>query len=584
MMLLVAMAITVAFVASGLTSLGVGNFDLDFWWELALLVVIMLLGHWLEMRALGQASNALDALAALLPDQADRVGPDGQIEAVSLDALAAGDVVLVRSGARVPADGVVIDGEAEVDESMITGESRAVAKAPGDRVVAGTVATDSALRVRVQAVGEGTALAGIRRLVEQAQASRSRAQALADRAAALLFYFASGVGLITFIVWLVLGSPTDAIERTVTVLVIACPHALGLAIPLVIALSTGLSARAGILVKDRLALERMRTVNAVLFDKTGTLTKGQPAVIDRAAADDSDTGRRRLLALAGAVEADSEHPLARAIVTAAKDAGATAVASDFRSLTGRGVQAMVEGQKVAVGGPALLRETGAQVPTALADRTTPWSDRGAAVLYVVADGDVLGALALADEVRPESKAAIDALHAQGIHVVMITGDARPVAEAVGRELGVNEVFAEVLPEDKDSKVAELQARGLRVAMVGDGVNDAPALARADVGLAIGAGTDVAIESAGVVLASDDPRAVLSVIKLSRASYRKMIQNLVWATGYNLISVPLAAGVLAFAGVILAPAVGAILMSVSTIVVALNAQLLRRIDLRPQAHG
>ena len=584
MMLLVAMAITVAFVASGLTSLGIGGLDLDFWWELALLVVIMLLGHWLEMRALGQASNALDALAALLPDQAARVGSDGQIESVSLDQLTAGDVVLVRSGARVPADGVVIDGEAEVDESMITGESRAVPKGAGDRVVAGTVATDSALRVRVNAVGEATALAGIRRLVEQAQASHSRAQALADRAAALLFYFASGVGVITFIVWLALGSPTDAIERTVTVLVIACPHALGLAIPLVIALSTGLSARAGILIKDRIALERMRTVNAVLFDKTGTLTKGQPAVIDLAAADDTDSGRQRLLALAGAVEADSEHPLARAIVSAAKASGATAVASDFRSLTGRGVQATVDGHKVAVGGPALLRETGAQVPAELVDRTTPWSDRGAAVLYVVADGEVTGALALADEVRPESKAAIDALHAQGIHVVMITGDARPVAEAVGRELGVDEVFAEVLPEDKDSKVAELQARGLRVAMVGDGVNDAPALARADVGLAIGAGTDVAIESAGVVLASDDPRAVLGVIKLSRASYRKMIQNLVWATGYNLISVPLAAGVLAFAGIILAPAVGAILMSVSTIVVAANAQLLRRIDLRPEAHA
>ena len=584
MMLLVAMAITVAFVASGLTSLGVGGFDLDFWWELALLVVIMLLGHWLEMRALGQASNALDALAALLPDQADRVRPDGEIEPVSLDELAPGDVVLVRSGARVPADGIVTDGEAEVDESMITGESRSVPKTSGDRVVAGTVATDSALRVRVDAVGEGTALAGIRRLVEQAQASRSRAQALADRAAALLFYFASIAGLITFVVWLALGSPTDAIERTVTVLVIACPHALGLAIPLVIALSTGLSARAGILIKDRIALERMRTVNAVLFDKTGTLTKGQPAVIDTAAVDDTDTGRQRLLALAGAVEADSEHPLARAIVTAAKAAGATAVAGDFRSLTGRGVQATVDGQKVAVGGPALLRETGAEVPAELAERTRPWSDRGAAVLYVVADGAIVGALALADEVRPESKAAIDALHARGIHVVMITGDARPVAEAVGRELGVDEVFAEVLPEDKDSKVAELQARGLRVAMVGDGVNDAPALARADVGIAIGAGTDVAIESAGVVLASDDPRAVLGVITLSRATYRKMIQNLAWATGYNLISVPLAAGVLAFAGIILAPAVGAVLMSVSTIVVALNAQLLRRVDLRPQAHG
>jgi P-type Cu2+ transporter len=583
MMLLVAMAIAVAFVASGLTSLGVGGFDLDFWWELALLVVIMLLGHWLEMRALGQASSALDALAALLPDQADRVRPDGEIEAVSLDKLAPGDVVLVRSGARVPADGIVVDGEAEVDESMITGESRSVPKAAGDRVVAGTVATDSALRVRVNAVGESTALAGIRRLVEQAQASRSRAQALADRAAALLFYFATIAGLITFITWLALGSPTDAVERTVTVLVIACPHALGLAIPLVIALSTGLSARAGILVKDRMALERMRTVNAVLFDKTGTLTKGQPALIAIAAVDESDAGRNRLLELAGAVEADSEHPLARAIVTAAKAAGATAVASDFRSLTGRGVQAVVDNQKVAVGGPALLRETGAEVPAGLAERTRPWSDRGAAVLYVVANGDIVGALALADEVRPESKAAIDALHAQGIHVVMITGDARPVAEAVGRELGVDEIFAEVLPEDKDSKVTELQSRGLRVAMVGDGVNDAPALARADIGIAIGAGTDVAIESAGVVLASDDPRAVLGVIKLSRASYRKMIQNLAWATGYNLVSVPLAAGVLAPVGIVLAPAVGAILMSVSTIVVALNAQLLRRVDLRPQAH-
>ena len=584
MMLLVAMAITVAFVASGLTSLGVGGLDLDFWWELALLVVIMLLGHWLEMRALGQASDALDALAALLPDQAERIRPDGGVEPVGLDELVLGDVVLVRSGARVPADGVVTEGEAEVDESMITGESRPVPRARGDRVVAGTVATDSALRVRVDAVGEDTALAGVRRLVEQAQASRSRAQALADRAAALLFWFAAVAGLLTFVTWTVLGSPTEAVERTVTVLVIACPHALGLAIPLVIALSTGLSARAGILVKDRIALERMRTVDTVLFDKTGTLTTGRPAVVDVAAVDDTDAGRARLLALAGAVEADSEHPLARAVVAAAAAAGATAVAGDFRSLTGRGVRAVVDGEQVAVGGPALLRETGAEVPAELAGRTRPWSDRGAAVLYVVSGGAVVGALGLADEVRPESKAAVDALHARGVHVVMITGDARPVAEAVGRALGVDEVFAEVLPEDKDSTVAELQARGLRVAMVGDGVNDAPALARADVGVAIGAGTDVAIESAGVVLASDDPRAVLGVITLSRASYRKMIQNLVWAAGYNLVSVPLAAGVLASAGIVLAPAVGAILMSVSTIVVALNAQLLRRVDLRPRAQG
>ena len=580
MMLLIALAITVAFVASAATSLGIGGVDLDFWWELALLVVIMLLGHWLEMRALGQASSALDALAALLPDTAERIEPDGAVSLIGLDGLQPGNLVLVRSGGRVPADGTVLDGRAEVDESMITGESRPVAKQVGDRVVAGTVATDSALRVRVDAVGEDTALAGIRRLVEQAQASRSRSQALADRAAAMLFYFATSVGVITFIAWLLLGDPKAAVERTVTVLVIACPHALGLAIPLVIALSTALAARAGILVKERLALERMRTVDAVLFDKTGTLTKGQPVVIDMAVVDPGTQAIDRLLGLAGAVEADSEHPLARAIVTAAQQRDVKATATEFQSLTGRGVRATVDGTEVAVGGPALLRETGIDLPDVLRDRVAQWSARGSAVLNVVEAGNVIGALALADEIRPESSQAIEQLHARGIRVVMITGDARPVAEAVAADLGVDEVFAEVLPEDKDSKVAELQSRGLRVAMVGDGVNDAPALARADVGLAIGAGTDVAIESAGVVLASDDPRSVVSVIRLSAASYRKMVQNLAWATGYNLIAVPLAAGVLAGVGVILPPAVGAILMSVSTLVVAANAQLLRRLDLRP----
>ena len=582
MMLLIALAITVAFGASAATSLDIGGVDLDFWWELALLVVIMLLGHWLEMRALGNASSALDALAALLPDSAERIEDDGTVTSVGLDELEPGDLVLVRSGGRVPADGTVLEGRAELDESMITGESRLVTKTIGNRVVAGTVATDSALRVRIDAVGEDTALAGIRRLVAEAQASRSRAQALADRAAALLFYFATTAGVITFVVWLVLGDPKQAVERTVTVLVIACPHALGLAIPLVIALSTALAARAGILVKDRLALERMRTVDAVLFDKTGTLTKGQPAVVGLAAVDASEDGTTRVLSLAGAVEADSEHPLARAIVAAARQRGAMAIAADFQSLTGRGVRAWVDGVDVAVGGPALLREIGFDVPDALDDQVTAWSNRGAAVLYVMEAGKVIGALALADEIRPESRPAVDQLHARGIRVVMITGDARVVAEAVAADLGVDEVFAEVLPEDKDAKVAELQARGLRVAMVGDGVNDAAALARADVGLAIGAGTDVAIESAGVVLASDDPRSVLSVIKLSAASYHKMIQNLAWATGYNLIAVPLAAGVLAGVGVLLPPAVGAILMSVSTLVVAANAQLLRRIDLQPSA--
>jgi P-type Cu2+ transporter len=583
MMMLVALAITVAFVASALTSLGVGGLMLDFWWELALLVVIMLLGHWLEMRALGQASSALDALAALLPDDAERVTADGRVERVSLAELAEGDVALVRPGGRVPADGVVVEGGAAVDESMITGESRAVERGVGDRVVAGTVATDSALRIRVDAVGEGTALAGIRRLVEQAQSSRSRAQALADRAAGALFWFALVAGVLTAVVWGLLGEADQAVERTVTVLVIACPHALGLAIPLVIAISTAMSARSGILVKDRLALERMRLVDVVLFDKTGTLTTGRPVVTEAAATEDSPGAVDRLLGTAAAVEGDSEHPLARAIVRAAADRElAVPPATGFRTLPGsRGVQAVVGGVEVAVGGPRLLAESGAQAPERLRERAQAWSAEGSTVLYVLHDGRVAGALALADEVRPESAAAVAALHDSGVRVAMITGDARPVAEAVAARLGIDEVFAEVLPEDKDSTVGELQDRGLRVAMVGDGVNDAPALARADVGIAIGAGTDVAIESAGVVLASDDPRGVLSVITLSRASYRKMQQNLVWAAGYNVVSVPLAAGVLASAGVVLAPAVGAVLMSASTIVVAANAQLLRRLRLRPE---
>jgi P-type Cu2+ transporter len=576
MMLLISLAILVAFGASLATVFGA--FNLEFWWELSLLIVIMLLGHWLEMRALGQASGALDALAALLPDEADLLNPSGT-RTVPISDLNVGDVVLVRPGGRVPADGVVVDGEAELDESMITGESRPVAKGPGDRVVAGTVVTDSALRVRVEAVGEQTALAGIRRLVEQAQTSRSRAQALADRAAALLFYFAVGAGLITMAVWLALGEPDQAIERTVTVLVIACPHALGLAIPLVIAIATGLAARNGILVKDRLALERMRTVDTVLFDKTGTLTKGEPTVSGVVAVDgDQD----RLLRLAAAVEADSEHPLARAIVAAARTqaVGELPAAGEFRSMTGRGVQAQIEGATVAVGGPALLRELRLAEAEELAGELEGWRGRGATVLYVVGEDKVMGALSLEDAVRPESRQAVDELHRLGKRVVMITGDARQVAEAVAADLGVDEVFAEVLPEDKDAAVADLQGRGLQVAMVGDGVNDAPALARADVGIAIGAGTDVAIESAGIVLVSDDPRGVVGVIRLSRASYRKMLQNLGWATGYNLLAVPLAAGVLAGAGITLAPALGAILMSASTIVVALNAQLLRSVDLRP----
>jgi Cu2+-exporting ATPase len=578
MMLLIGMAISVAFAASWVTSLGIGGFDLDFWWELALLVAIMLLGHWIEMRALGSAQGALDALAALLPDEAERITETGT-ETVSVAELRAGDAVLVRSGARMPADGTVIDGQAEFDESMITGESKTVPRMPGDSVVAGTVATDNSVRVRVTAVGEDTALAGIQRLVAEAQASSSKAQALADRAAAFLFYFAAGAGVITFIVWTLLGSVPEAVTRTVTVLVIACPHALGLAIPLVIAISTEQAARAGVLIKNRMALERMRTIDVVLFDKTGTLTKGEPELKEITAVEGGS--KDLLLALAAAVESDSEHPVARAIVRAARARELTIPpATGFTSITGRGVRAIVDGAEVLVGGPALLRELGLTEPEALAAITRGWMDRGAAVLHVVDRTRILGAVSLEDAVREESRQAVAALQNRGVKVAMITGDARQVAHAVATELNIDEVFAEVLPADKGKKVAELQGRGLRVAMVGDGVNDSPALARAEVGIAVGAGTDVAMESAGVVLAGNDPRAVLSMVELSRASYAKMWQNLIWATGYNVLAVPLAAGVLAFAGVVLSPAAGAVLMSVSTIVVALNAQLLRRVKLNP----
>ncbi|HEX6255836.1 MAG TPA: heavy metal translocating P-type ATPase [Euzebyales bacterium] len=576
MMLLIAMAITVAFLSSAAATLGL--FDVGVWWELSLLIVIMLLGHWLEMRAVGQAQDALAALADLLSDEAERQDDDGTVRTVPLAALAVGDVVLVRTGGRAPVDGTVVAGAAALDESMLTGESTPVARGVGDRVGAASIATDGALRIRIDAVGDDTALAGIRRLVAQAQQSRSRTQVLADRAAALLFHVAVVSAVVTIVAWGLLGQPDAAVTRAMTVLIIACPHALGLAIPLVTSISTAKSARNGILITDRLALERMRTVDAVLFDKTGTLTRGRH-VLSSAAAVDGVTDR--VLALAAAAEADSEHPLARAIVAATTDRGITVpAASGFTSMTGRGVRATVDDTTVAVGGPALLSQQGLAPPAALAAQITRWQARGAAVLYVIADGAIAGALALEDEVRPESRDAVTALRTTGVTVAMLTGDAQQVADAAAADLGIDEVLAEVLPEDKDAAVTALQDRGHTVAMVGDGVNDAPALARADVGIAIGAGTDVAIGAAGIVLASDDPRGVLAVRRLPRASYRKMIQNLWWAAGYNLAAIPLAAGALAFTGVVLPMAAGAVLMTLSTVIVALNAQLLRRVDLHP----
>jgi Cu2+-exporting ATPase len=574
MMTLISLAIVVAFGASLAATFGI--FEVEVWWELATLITIMSLGHWLEMRAIAQARGALDALAALLPDTAERLGAQGDVVTVPLGELAMGDVVLVRPGTRVPADGTIVDGQAHLDESMITGESRAVSRGPGDRVIAGTVAAGGSLRVRVDAIGDETALSGIMRLVAAAQASGSRAQALADRAAALLFYVALVAGVLTLGAWTLVGQPEDALIRTATVLVIACPHALGLAIPLVIAISTSLGARNGLLVKDRLALERARELDVVIFDKTGTLTRGRPTVTSIEAADGMTADD--VLAMAAAVEADSEHPLAQAVVRAGeeRDLRRDPVA-DFEALAGRGVRAVMSGRTVTVGGPKLLADAGLE-PTAAMRQ---WADEGATVLSVIADGRLLGALSVADEIRPESAEAVATLRKLGVRVAMITGDARPVAEAVARRVGIDpaEVAAEVLPADKDAAVARFQADGSKVAMVGDGVNDAPALARADVGIAIGAGTDVAVESAGIVLVSDDPRDVVGAIRLSRAAYGKMIQNLWWAAGYNVAAIPLAAGVLAPIGFVMPMSVGALLMSASTIVVAANAQLLRGLRLR-----
>ena len=568
MMTLISLAIVVAFVTSWAGTLGL--FEIEIWWELSSLIVIMLLGHWLEMRSIAQARGALAALAELLPDTAERVTGDGT-EMVPLDALAVDDVVLVRPGGRVPVDGTVVEGSADVDESMITGESRAVAKEPGAKVVAGTVAAGGSLRIRVTAIGEGTALSGIMRMVAAAQASASRAQALADRAAAILFYVAVAAGAITFGFWWLDGDHGGALTRMATVLVIACPHALGLAIPLVIAISTSLGARNGLLVKNRIALERARELEVVIFDKTGTLTKGTPALAAVSGADEAE-----VLRLAAAVEADSEHPLARAIVAGAQARGINPVgASDFEALPGRGARARVGGRDVAVGGPRLLSELGLSA----LEETDTWAREGQTVLHVVADGKVVGAIALEDEIRPESAEAIDRLHAMGLKVAMITGDAQAVADSVARRLAIDEVAAQVLPADKADAVRRFQAGGRKVAMVGDGVNDAPALATADVGIAIGAGTDVAVESAGIVLVRSDPRDVVGAIELSRATYSKMVQNLIWATGYNLVAIPVAAGILVPCGIDLPLAVGAIAMSASTIIVALNAQLLRGLRLR-----
>lgn len=576
MMTLISLAITVAFVFSWVVQLGLIEAD-ALWWELATLVTIMLLGHWIEMRSIKQARGALQELAKLLPDTATRLTEAGE-ERVPVDDLRDGDVVVVRPGESVPADGIVRKGESDLDEAMITGESRPVKKGEGDEVIAATINGEGALQVEVTGTGENTKLSGIMRLVADAQESKSRAQHLADRAAQILTGVAIASGVLTLIVWQLLGAPIDfSIVRVVTVLVIACPHALGLAVPLVVAISTTLGAQNGLLVRDRRGLEEARNVDTVIFDKTGTLTLGEFRVVDMVVSE--DVSEDEALRIAAGVETGSEHPIARGIVKTAGDRDLEVpTANDFRAITGKGVAATVEETEYHMGGPALLKAEEAKVPTALSEAAEAASERGQAAIYLLRGGRALAVFAVADAIREESREAIRALHDRGIEVAMLTGDARPVAEAVAAELQIDTVFAEVLPEDKASKVRELQAQGKKVAMVGDGVNDAPALATADIGIAIGAGTDVAVEAGHIVLVRSDPRDIARIVTLSKATYRKMIQNLWWAAGYNILAIPLAAGVLAAWGILLTPAVGAVLMSASTVIVAINAQLLKRTEL------
>ena len=576
MMTLISLAIIVAFVFSWVVQLGLLQAG-ALWWELATLVTIMLLGHWIEMRSINQAQGALKELAKLLPDTATRITETGE-EQVAVSALQNGNLLLVRPGERIPADGLVRKGESELDEAMITGESRPVSKHEGDEVIAATINGEGSLRIEVTGTGDNTKLSGIMRLVADAQQSKSRAQHLADRAAQLLTAVALGSAILTLVVWLMVGATIDfAVVRMVTVLVIACPHALGLAVPLVVAISTTLGAQNGLLVRDRRGLEEARNLDTVIFDKTGTLTLGEFRVVATTLAD--GLLEDEALRIAAGVESESQHPIARGIVKTAEERDIEIPAADgFRAVTGKGVAATVDGAEYHIGGPALLKAEEVRVPPALQQAADAAASRGQAAIYLVRDGEALAVYAVADAIREESREAINALHERGIEVAMLTGDAQAVADAVAKELGIDTVFAEVLPEDKATKVKELQAQGKKVAMIGDGVNDAPALATADIGIAIGAGADVAVEAGHIVLVRSDPRDIPRIVTLSRATYRKMVQNLWWAAGYNILAIPLAAGVLDEWGILLTPAVGAILMSVSTVVVAVNAQLLKRVEL------
>ncbi len=578
MMTLISLAITVAFLFSVAVELGLVD-AAALWWELATLVAVMLLGHWIEMRSISQAQGALQELAKLLPDEATRITDDGT-EEVTVDELAEGDLVLVRPGESVPVDGIIRKGKSALNEAMITGESEPVSKSDGDEVIAGTINGEGSLRVEVKGVGEDTKLSGIMRLVSEAQESKSRSQHLADRAARLLTGVAITAAVLTLIGWQLLAAPIDfTVVRVVTVLVIACPHALGLAVPLVVAISTSKGAQGGLLVRDRRGLEEARNLDVVIFDKTGTLTLGEFRVVEIAVAE--DVSEEEALRIAAGVEAESEHPIARGIVSTAEERGIDIPpAEDFQAITGKGIAATVDGDEYLMGGPALIEAEGADLSDDLRGSADRAGSRGQTAIHLIRGGTVIAVFAVADAIREESREAIRALHERGIEVAMLTGDSKAVAEAVAEELGIDTVFAEVLPEDKASKVEEMQRQGEGrvVAMVGDGVNDAPALATADVGIAIGAGTDVAVEAGHIVLVRSDPRDIPRIVILSRATRRKMLQNLWWAAGYNIVALPLAAGVAYGWGILLSPAVGAVLMSASTVIVAINAQLLRRVDL------
>ena len=577
MMTLIALAVSVAYFYSAAVALGLPGET--FFWELATLIAIMLLGHWIEMRSVMGASRALEELVRLMPAEAHRLRPDGRTEDVPVSELRRGDRVLVKPGEKIPADGAIVEGRTTVNQAMLTGESRPVEKGEGDAVIGGAVNGEAAFTLEVRRTGEESYLSQVVELVRQAQESRSRTQDLANRAAQWLTFIALTAGGGTLAAWLALGQSFNfALERMVTVMVITCPHALGLAVPLVVAVSTALSATSGLLVRDRTAFEKARGLDAVIFDKTGTLTEGRFGVTEVIPL--GRLGEADLLRLAGSLESRSEHPIAAGVVRTAEERGiALSPVSGFRAIPGKGAEARIEGRDVKVVSPGFLAEQGLAADD---ERVRKAAAEGKTVVFTIVDGRVEGALALADVIRPESREGLKSLKEMGIQVMMLTGDSRAVAEWVAKDLGLDDYFAEVLPHEKSAKVREVQARGLTVAMTGDGVNDAPALAASDVGIAIGAGTDVAIESADIVLVRSDPRDVPAIVTLARATYRKMVQNLWWATGYNVAAIPLAAGVLYKEGILLSPALGAVLMSLSTVIVAVNAQLLARLRWQPRS--